>query len=76
MNGRIGSPTQLTSPDRGFYRQLGRCRQECHISSNGASRTRALTNGSPALYQLSYETDMNSRMFFLTDLAGSSSASL
>ena len=30
--------------------------QEFHISSAGASRTRALTAGSPALYQLSYGT--------------------
>ena len=32
-------------------------RHELHISSAGASRSRALTSGSPALYQLSYGTD-------------------
>ena len=32
-------------------------RQESHVSSAGATRTRALTTGSPMLYQLSYGTD-------------------
>ena len=31
-------------------------RQESQISSTGATRTRALTTGSPVLYQLSYGT--------------------
>ena len=38
--------------------QPGHPNQEFHISSAGASRTRALTTGSPALYQLSYGTNI------------------
>ena len=49
-------PTQLTSTGRGFSHQPGHPGQEFHISSAGASRTRSLTTGSPALYQLSYGT--------------------
>ena len=43
----------LLPSDRAFRDHLS---QEFHISSAGASRTRALTTGSPALYQLSYGT--------------------
>ena len=49
-------PTQLTSTGRGCSHQPGHPSQEFHISRAGASRTRALTTGSPALYQLSYGT--------------------
>ena len=49
-------PTQLTSTGRGCSHQPGHPSQEFHISSAGASRTRALSTGSPALYQLSYGT--------------------
>ena len=41
------SPTQLTSTGRGCSHQPGHPSQEFHISSAGASRTRALTTGSP-----------------------------
>ena len=49
-------PTHLTSTGRGCSHQPGHPSQEFHISSAGASRTRALTTGSPAFYQLSYGT--------------------
>ena len=49
-------PTQLTSTGRGCSHQPRHPSQEFHISSAGASRTRALTTGSSTLYQLSYGT--------------------
>ena len=51
-------PTQLTSTGRGCSHQPGHPSQEFHISSAGASRTRALTTGSLAPYQLSYGTGL------------------
>ena len=42
-------PTQLTSAGRGCSHQRGHPNQEFNISSAGASRTRALTTGSPFL---------------------------
>ena len=50
-------PTHLTLTGRGCFHQPGHPSQEFHISSAGASRTRVLTTGSPALYQLSYGMD-------------------
>ena len=47
---------ELTSTGQGCSHQPGHTSQEFHISSAGASRTRALTTESPALYQLSYGT--------------------
>ena len=49
-------PTQLTSRDRDYTHQPGHPRQEFHISSAGASRTRALTTGNPVLFQQNYGT--------------------
>ena len=49
-------PTQLISTGRGCSHQPGHPSQELDISSAGASRTRTLTTGSPALYQLTYGT--------------------
>ena len=50
--------TQLTSTGRFCSHQPGHPRQEFHILSAGASQTRALTTGSPVLYQLSYRAGL------------------
>ena len=55
---KAGPSHSTTSPDRGCSRLSptgpSRAIREFHISSAGASRTRAITTGSPALYLLSY----------------------
>ena len=61
-------PTQLTSTGRGCSHQPGHPSQDFHISSAGASRTRAITTGSPALYQLSYGTGILTASGVLTYL--------